>query len=82
MKTTELQSELHKIIDQVRDKEILQAVHTLLASQIPSFAFLAGGPLTKEDIDKMLQASEEDIKYGRVIKQRILKEEIKTWRKK
>lgn len=82
MKTTELQSELHKIIDQVQDDEILQAVYTILSSQIAPFAYSGGKPLTKADLDKMLHAAEEDIKYGRVINQQALKKEMKTWRKK
>ncbi len=82
MKTTELQSELHKIIDQVQDEEVLLAVRTLLSSQIAPFVYMAGKPLTKTTVDQMLQVSEEDIKYNRVIDHESLKQEVKTWRKK
>ena len=83
MDTPELKLELHRIIDQVKDNRILQAMHTMLSSQVSIFAHTAGGkPITKEEFDMMLESSEEDIKAGRLTNQKDLKEEIKTWRKK
>lgn len=83
MKAEELQSELHKIIDQVQDEEVLLAVRTLLNSQVMPLAYApTGEPLTKADVDRLLQVSEEDIQYNRVIDHQELKKEIQTWRKK
>jgi hypothetical protein len=83
MNTSELQLELHQIIDQVKDNRILQAVHTILSSQVSVFAHTTDGkPLTKDNFDEMLEAGESDIKAGRFIVQKDLKEKIKTWREK
>jgi hypothetical protein len=83
MNTSELQLELHQIIDQVKDNRILQAVHTILTSQVSVFAHTTDGkPLTKDNFDEMLEAGENDIKAGRFISQKDLKEKIKTWREK
>lgn len=83
MNTSQLQSELHQIIDQVKDNQILQAIHTILSSQVGIFVHSTDSkPLTKDDFDRMLQESEDDIKAGRLVGQRDLKEKIKTWRDK
>jgi hypothetical protein len=83
MNTSELQMELHQIIDQVQDNRILQAVHTILSSQVSIFAQTTDGrPLSKDGFDEMLEAGEEDIKARRFISQKNLKEKIKTWREK
>lgn len=83
MNTPELKLELHRIIDQVKDNRVLQAIHTMLSYHVSIFAHTAGGkPIMKEEFDLMLETSEEDIKAGRLTNQKDLKEEIKTWRKK
>jgi uncharacterized lipoprotein YajG len=83
MSNSQLQFELHQFIDQVKDTEVLNAIHTLLKSQVNIIARGADGKgLTKYDVDKMLQDSEEDISAGRLIKHQDLKEEISNWRKK
>ncbi|MFY8035975.1 MAG: hypothetical protein ACOVMQ_02350 [Cyclobacteriaceae bacterium] len=83
MSNSQLQLELHQFIDQVKDTEVLNAIHTLLKSQVNVIARGADGKgLTKYDVDKMLQDSEEDISAGRLIKHQDLKEEISNWRKK
>lgn len=83
MDTSELRLELHRIIDQVKDNNILRAIHMLLSSQLNIFAHTVDGkPLTKEELDNMLELSEEDIKAGRLTNQKDLKEEIKSWKKK
>ncbi|MFN8886499.1 MAG: hypothetical protein ACK5WF_03490 [Cyclobacteriaceae bacterium] len=83
MSNSQLPLELHQFIDQVKDTEVLNAIHTLLKSQVNSVAHSADGKgLTKYDVDKMLQDSEEDISAGRFIKHQDLKEEISNWRKK
>ncbi len=80
MNTSELQLELHQIIDQVKDNRILQAIHTILSSQVHIFAHSSEGkPITKNEFDEMLEASEEDIKKDRLLSQNELKEKIKTW---
>lgn len=82
MSASELKLALHQIIDQVKDNRILQAVHTILSSQVSIFAHTTDGkPVTKEELDMMLESSEEDIKAGRLFNQKDVKEEIKTWRK-
>lgn len=83
MDAAELRTELHRIIDQVKDNRILQAIHTMLSSQVSIFAHTSdGNPVTKDELDTMLQVSENDIKYGRLTNHEDLKEEIATWRKK
>ncbi len=83
MSNSQLQLELHQFIDQVKDTEVLNAIHTLLKSQVNVIARSADGKgLTKYDVDKLLQDSEEDISAGRLIKHQDLKEEISNWRKK
>jgi hypothetical protein len=83
MNTSELKLELHQIIDQVKDNRILEAIYTILSSQVSIFAHTADNkPVTKEELDKMLALSEGDIKAGRLTNQTEIKKEIKTWRKK
>jgi hypothetical protein len=83
MSNSQLQFELHNFIDQVKDTQVLNAIHTLLKSQVNIVAHSADRKgLTKYDVDKMLQDSERDILSGRLIKHQELKEEISNWRKK
>ena len=82
MNTAELQSELHQIIDQIKDHHILTAVHKILRTQVISAYSIDGKPLLKSEVDLMLQDSEVDIENGQLINQANLKEEIKTWRNK
>ncbi len=83
MNTSELKFELHQIIDQVKDNRILEAVYTILSSQVSIFAYTADNrPVTKGELDITLAASEEDIKNGRIMNQSDIKKEIKTWKKK
>lgn len=83
MSTIELQSQLHKIIDQVTDEGVLKAVHTLLSSQINIYAHSSDGrAITKDELDKMLILSEEDINSGNTTSINDLKIEIESWRKK
>ncbi len=83
MSATELQSQLHKIIDQVTDKNVLQAIHTLLSSQINIYVHTSEGKaITKKELDILLVASEEEIRLGKTISEHDLKNEIKSWRKK
>ena len=49
MNTSELKLELHQIIDQVKDNRILEAVYTILSSQVSIFAYTADNkPVTKK----------------------------------
>ena len=81
MNTTELQLELHQIIDQVKDNRILQAVHTILSSQVGIFAHSSKGePISKSEFDEMIEVSEDDIKAGRLVSQKDLTEKIKAWK--
>lgn len=83
MKRTELKSRLHEIIESIEDNKILEAVHTILSSQSTYISHSTSGrPLTKENMDEMIFASESDIKTGRLTNQTQLKEEIKNWRKR
>lgn len=83
MDTTELQFELHQIIDRIKDNQILKAVHTILSSQTNTTADTTSGKtLTNSQMDQMLQDSEIEIQNGQVISQKDLKEEIKNWRRK
>jgi hypothetical protein len=83
MNKTELKSRLHKIIDSIEDDEMLKAVHTILCSKSAfECRSSSGDPLTKEDMDEMIFASESDIEAKRLTNQRELKEEIKSWRRK
>lgn len=83
MSATELQTQLHKIIDQVTDKNILQAIHTLLSAQVNSYGQTTKGKaITKKELDIMLASSEEEIRLGKTTSSIDLKKEIKAWRKK
>jgi len=83
MNTTELKSRLHKIIDSIEDDEMLKAVYTILSSQsVFENRSTSGKPITKEDMDEMIYASESDIKAGRLTNQANLKKEIQNWRRK
>ena len=77
MDTPEIRLELHKIIDQISDSRLLEAVYTLLSSRREQ-----GKTLTKEMMDAMLNASESDIQSGRLTDHQSIKEEIRSWRKK
>jgi endonuclease III len=76
MNTARLRTELHDIINRVTDDRVLQAVHTILSAQARDVQ------LTKESMDKMLEASENDIQEGRVIDHQDLKKEMLSWSKK
>ncbi|HMR58395.1 MAG TPA: hypothetical protein PKC10_13805 [Cyclobacteriaceae bacterium] len=83
MSISDLQLKLHQIIDQVNDPEILKAVHTLLNSQLePVIKTADGFPISKIELDELLELSESDIQNGKTINQEDLKNEITTWRKK
>lgn len=83
MNTTRLKTELHQIIDRVTDGRILQAVHTILSSQTNIQAYSSSGqPLTQQAMDGMLEASEEEIRTGKVTDHEDIKKEILSWRKK
>ncbi|UII20749.1 hypothetical protein [Fulvivirga ligni] len=77
MNTPEIRLELHRIIDQINDSRLLEAVYTLLSSQDGQVK-----SISKEMMDSMLEASEADIKAGRLTDHQSLKEEIQSWRKK
>jgi len=82
MSTAELQTQLHKVIDQVTDQEILKAVHTLLSSQLNVYAYTTNGKaITKAELDLLLAAAEE-MREGKTTTAYDLKNEIKSWRKK
>jgi len=83
MSATELKSQLHKIIDKVTDKSILEAMHTLLSAQMNVYGHSTSGkPISKNELDRMLNVSEEEIKTGKTTTARDLKKEIQSWRKK
>ena len=77
MNTPEIRLELHRIIDQINDSRLLEAVYTLLSSQDGQ-----AKSIPKKMMDSMLEASEADIEAGRLIDHQSLKEEIQSWRKK
>ncbi len=83
MSATELQTQLHKIIDQVTDQNTLQAVHTLLSSQVNIYGHTSEGrAITKKELDIMLATSEKEISEGKTTSSIDIKKEMKSWRKK
>lgn len=82
MNSTELKSELHRIIENIDDDSILHAVHTLLERTTDAVFSTDGIRLGKKEIDRMMREGEEDISTGRVTGQQQLIEEIKSWRRK
>ena len=83
MNTTRLKTELHQIIDRVTDGRILQAVHTILSAQTNIQAYSSSGTsLTKQAMDEMLEASEAEIRAGKLTNHEGIKNEILSWRKK
>ncbi|GAA0194617.1 hypothetical protein GCM10009122_58210 [Fulvivirga kasyanovii] len=77
MDTPKIRLELHKIIDQISDSRLLEAVYTLLSSQRGQ-----GKTLSKEMMDVMLNASESDIQSGRLTDHQSVKEDMQSWGKK
>ncbi|MBX2901585.1 MAG: hypothetical protein KF775_18180 [Cyclobacteriaceae bacterium] len=57
-------------------------MHTLLSSKLPVVKTIEGTPISKIELDELLEVSEADIQNGKIISQKNLKSEIKTWRKK
>ncbi len=81
MVTAKLKEDLHHIIDQIEDQAILEAVHTLLASQTGTLYSLQGQQLDQDSIAARLEESEADIEAGRTVSQQELKAQIQSWRK-
>jgi predicted transcriptional regulator len=79
--TSKLKEDLHHIIDQIEDQAILEAVHTLLTSQIGTIYSLQGQALDQDSIEARLEESEADIEAGRTVSQQELKAKIQSWRK-
>lgn len=75
MSSAELKNQLHQVIDRVSDVRVLEAVYTLLVSseEIPK-------PVTHDDIEDLLEASEIAIFEGRTIEQNKLRQEMNSWR--
>jgi hypothetical protein len=67
----ELKTELHRIIDQVKDNGILQVIHTMPSSHVSILAHTPDGkPMTNDGFNEMLRVPEDDIQYGRLIHQK------------
>ena len=83
MSTSEIRLELHKLIDQIKDNRLLEAVYTLLAAPQKITAHGTDGkPLTKKTMDTMIEDSESDIKSGKLTNQESVEKEIESWRRK
>lgn len=81
MDITKLKNNLHQIIDRIDDDAVLQAIYTLLSSKEKIIAHsVQGQPLTQEEMEAMIEESEEDIRSGRTTTHENLKNEIHSWR--
>ncbi|MEQ8881739.1 MAG: hypothetical protein RLQ12_18990 [Cyclobacteriaceae bacterium] len=80
MGTAQLKEEIGQYI-QHADERFLQLVHGMIkADRNTKVGYQPDGtPITKQDLIARAQASEEDIKYGRVKSLKALKEEVKHW---
>ena len=81
MNTIKIKDDLHQMIDQIEDQATLEAIRTLLAPQIGAVYSLQGQLLSQEEIEDLLEESEADIEAGRTVTQRMLKDQIQSWRK-
>ena len=71
MSAAEIRKKLHKYIDKI-DEHFLKAVYALIEEYAKEdiVGYKPGGkPITKSDLTKRAQQSEEDIKAGRVYSQ-------------
>jgi len=76
MTTAKLKMQVHELIDQIKDNQLLEAIHTLLLNR-------DGSPkLTKKEIDNMLEVSENDIHNNQLTDHAVLKEEILSWKRR
>jgi hypothetical protein len=77
METLTIKQEIHQLIDQVQDGEILQAVYELLNKEKINLAL-------KAEMTRRAKLAEEDIKAGRVYTleeaQKITRECISKWK--
>jgi len=79
MGTEQLKEEIGQYI-QHADERFLQLIHGMIkADQTSTVGYQPDGtPITKQDLIARAQASEEDIKEGRVKSLKALKEEVST----
>ena len=78
--TTKLKDSLHHIIDQIEDQATLEAVLTLLSPKVGTIYNGKGKSLNQEQIEDLLEESEEDIKANSTVSHRELKTHIQSWR--
>jgi hypothetical protein len=64
MTTLTLKKELHKTIDSITDKAILEAVYTLLQKSVEGSSLR---PMSESDFLKRNTRSQKDIKEGKVV---------------
>lgn len=75
MTTLTLKKELHKTIDSILDKTLLEAVYVLLQTKTPPKSALK--PMSKADFYKRNTQSQKDITEGKLYTQASLKKRFK-----
>lgn len=74
MTTLTLKKELHKTIDSITDKAILEAVYTLLQKSVEGSSLK---PMSESDFLKRNTRSQKDIKDGKVVSHTDVKKRFK-----
>ena len=78
--TAKIKDDLHQLIDQIEDQATLEAVRTLLSPKVGTLYSVQGQPLDQNQIEDLLEESEQDIEAGRTVSHQELKSHIQSWR--
>ena len=82
---TEIKNDLHRIIEEVQDEHILQAVYTILRREAENEAStvvgydVQGSPIIRADLRKKVDEAEKRVNSGHFTSQEDLEKEATTW---
>lgn len=83
MEVQVIKTDLHKIIDNIQDAQLLQAVYEILRRQDSSKDIVGftpdGSPITKEQYIKDIKEATERVKAGHFITQEDVEKEMEKW---
>jgi predicted transcriptional regulator len=77
MNTIQLKTDLHRLIDQIEDNRLLQAVHVILAREVPQDHEVDWDSLS-EARREAIQEGLDDIENGRVSSHKEVMQRIKS----
>ncbi len=78
--TEKLKDDLHQLIDQIEDPATLEAIRTLLTPKVDTLYSIQGQLIDQNQIEDLLEESEQDIEAGRTVSHQELKSHIQSWR--